>query len=617
MNDKIKYFFPKVLNRLASEKNLIWEHLPVEKISLWGMGRVPSKEEFAKRLQEMLGEFTPDFFAGIDSQDKETIISCADNALNHDFDILGSGLMHLDPIPWHSDFKSGHIWGKGQFYQDYNVDLDTTRVDGKTPWELNRCQHLLWLGEAYRITGKTEYAKEIIDEIYNWIDENPLMHSVNWTCAMDVAFRAVNWMYSIWLIQDAAILEEKFISRFQRSLFQHAFCIRNNLEKVVPYSNNHYASDIVGLLYLGSLFDRCLKGRLWFKFAKKEYFKEVELQILDSGAHYERSISYHRMMTEMYSAAYYLLQRRCEKVPDVVCEKLGKMYRFVADYTKPNGLAPQIEDNDDGRFLPFVRRDFRNHSYLLDELSVEQTLMRCGQKVINIPEITGNYGDCGHWIQRSGDAYLFVTNGGQSRMPSPQIRVSTHTHNDLLSFELALGQDDLIVDPGTYQYLFSKPEGRNEFRSTKKHNTIMVDGEEQHFLSGSHLFVIDKNAVIDSDDSYHTSSGLTHKREFTLRDTELVIRDTVSKQGDNHQLVCRFHFAPDVKLTASDLSVDFETEHFYGQLQFRTLSIPKMELVDDTVSSSYGTLQESKTVELSLAFNEQTIVDTYISWKNK
>lgn len=607
----------KIQNRIAHEKNRLWRFLPVSNISLLGFGVPLRKAKFLDTLEFTLGNLEVVGMEPFDKLSREFILSSADQTLNHDFDLLGSGLRHLEPIPWHSDFKAGHTWKKGLFYRDYNIDFDTTRVDGKTPWELSRCQQLLWLGEAYRITNKTEYAKEIIDEIDNWIDENPLMHSVNWTCAMDVAFRAVNWMYSIWLIQDAAVLDEKFLFRFQRSLFQHAFFIRNNLEKVVPYSNNHYASDIVGLLYLGSLFDRCIKGRSWYKFAKREYFREIELQVLASGAHYERSISYHRMMTEMYSAAYYLLQRRGEKVPETVRLKLGKMYRFVADYTKPNGFAPQIEDNDDGRFLPFVRRDFRNHSYLLNESSVEQALIRCGQKSINIPEKTGDYSDCGHWIQRKGDAYLFITNGGQSRMPSPQTRVGTHTHNDLLSFELALGQEDVVVDPGTYHYLFSKPEGRNEFRSTKKHNTIMVDGEEQHSLSGSHLFVIDKNAVIDSDDSYHTSSGLTHKREFTLRDTELVIRDTVSKQGDNHQLVCRFHFAPDVKLNASDLSVDFETKHFFGQLQFRTLSIPKIALVDDTVSSSYGILQESKTVELSLAFNEQTIVDTYISWKKK
>ena len=143
MNDMIKYFFPKVLNRLASEKNRIWEHLPIEKISLWGLGRVPSKEELTKRLHEMLGEFTPEFFAGIDSQDKDTILKCADNTLNHDFDLLGSGLMHLDPIPWHTDFKSGYTWPKGVFYRKQKSGA-AKGSDIKVPWELSRCHHLLW-----------------------------------------------------------------------------------------------------------------------------------------------------------------------------------------------------------------------------------------------------------------------------------------------------------------------------------------------------------------------------------------------------------------------------------------------------------------------------------------
>ena len=66
--------------------------------------------------------------------------------------------------------------------------------------------------------------------------------------------------------------------------------------------------------------------------------------------------------------------------------------------------------------------------------------------------------------------------------------VGTHTHNDKLSFELAVGEDDVFVDPGAYVYT-PDPKRSNEFRSTVKHNTAFVDEEEQNELSSSNVFL--------------------------------------------------------------------------------------------------------------------------------
>src|SRR5262249_17115177 len=53
-----------------------------------------------------------------------------------------------------------------------------------------------------------------------------------------------------------------------------------------------------------------------------------------------------------------------------------------------------------------------------------------------------------------------------------------HAHNDQLSFELAVEDKILVVDPGTYLYTPSCRR-RNQFRSTSVHNTLVVPGREQ------------------------------------------------------------------------------------------------------------------------------------------
>lgn len=613
MMGKIKLIYFKGRKRLNGYINQLWRYLPVKKLSIVGLRGNNNLSDLKTQLNRVVGELQDGVFLTCTEEEKENIIKWANHTLHHDFDYLGSGLTHLEPISWHSDFKHGYTWQKGMYYRDINVDLATDKYDGKTPWELSRCHHLLWLGGAYRITKNEKYAVEIVSEIHDWFQENPLMYTVNWVCAMDVAIRAVNWMYAIWLIQDSSAITADFVAVFNRSLYQHGFFIYHNLEKSIPYSNNHYTSNLVGLLYLGAWFEK----KKWYSYSKKELLSDIRLQILPSGVQYERSVSYHRLGTEMLLASYYLMRRMGEIIPIDVEESLQKMLTFVAAYLKPNGLAPLIEDNDDGRFLPIVRRDFRNHSYLLDQNSLENKVLSNGLLLLKPYAGTVSFADAGHWIYRKGEAYLFVTNGGQSRKPTSAKVVGTHTHNDLLSFELALGEDDVIVDPGTYHYLFTKPEGRNEFRSTRKHNTLMVDGEEQHGLSDNKLFLIEKNAIIDSNHSYHTKSGLKHSRFFKQEENVLTITDNIEKTGNDHHLELFLHFAPGVKTSLNDKCLCFETNQYIGNVRFIVESSYKIEIKDDTVSPSYGVLMRSKMVLLVLDFSHSAVINTVFNWEKR
>ena len=148
---------------------------------------------------------------------------------------------------------------------------------------------MLFRSEAYQITKDEKYAKEVVDELNDWIDNNPLMYTVNWTCAMEVAIRAVNWIYALTFIKDSQYFDDTIAKKIYQSLYQHGFFIYNNLERTIPYSNNHYISDVIGLLYLGKLFHNTRRGRRWFSYAKKAYYKEVMIQVLPSGVNYEKS----------------------------------------------------------------------------------------------------------------------------------------------------------------------------------------------------------------------------------------------------------------------------------------------------------------------------------------
>lgn len=608
----IKVFFFKARNRLNIERNRLWKYCDVQKLSMIGYSSCSDPNDLKAHLETMLGEYTKDLFECISNEDKETIVLLADQTLRHEFNLLGSGPVVLNPIDWHVDFKSGYRWPK-LFYREIPT---ANGSDIKYPWELSRCQHLLWLGEAYLLTGDDKYAKEVIDEINWWIDDNPFMYSVNWKCSMDVAFRAVNWMYALNMIAGYNGFDDEFTAKVGRSLWQHGFFIRNNLEKQIPYSNNHYASDIVGLLYLGELFKNTSRGRRWYRFALGEYYSEVRTQVLESGVHYERSVSYHRLMTELFSYPAYMLQRTGVKIPYDINRRIQGMYEYVATYTKPNGFAPLIADNDDGRFVPFVKRDFRNHNYLNDSQSVEMTIATVGTKSYSSSSCkTGYYSGAGIAVIKDNSNYLYINHGGYSKNPKEtDVVIGTHTHNDLLSFELCLNGKDVLVDAGTFLYTSSQAD-RDEFRSTAKHNTIVVDDEEQNDFYGP--FVLRRNLHKQSllqieegvfEGEYTTIAGqMHHKRRFDFKGDELSITDSIKKIGADHIIKMFFHFAENIIchikgnsiITDNGVSINFDVDP------------ESLDIIDDTVSPSFGVLNKTKTGIVTFKFsNQMTIVTT-------
>ncbi|MCX8484534.1 MAG: alginate lyase family protein [Bacteroidia bacterium] len=637
-------FIIKVFNRISFCANWVYIISPVRWLAIKrirSQAKVFKKTGFVQRLQTIIGDFQgfPDILR--DTNDSKVVIEWADKTINHEFDYLGSGFVKLNPIDWHLDFKSGFRWPKGTFYLKYKLVDVYNDADVKVPWEMSRCHHLLWLGEAYLFTKDEKYAKEVINQIKWWIDENPCMYSINWTCAMDVSIRAVNWMYAINMISQSASLNETFFKRINDSLFEHGWFIFNNLEKWYPYSANHYASNITGLLYLGQLFKGTNEGKKWWNYALKEYFLEVRFQVLPSGAHFERSISYHRLMTELFAYPYFMLQRVNEPIPLDIQLRVESMFDFTDHYTKPNGLAPQLGDNDDGRLLPFVRGDFRAHNYLLsigylgfgkqfeslshDQIDIDTFFLLPEKKVIEemMPlntstSVIKDHRDAGFVILKTAKFYLIFSNTSLSSYPDLHRNIlGSHTHADGLSFEFSVGKYDFIIDPGTYVYTASSID-RNKFRSTGMHNTVSIDGKDQVVLLESSLFSVNgfyevekmvikenqKEICVSGSRKWKLSSEINalHFRKIKLLgETEIEILDEIHC-GREHIFIWHFYLAPEInpEIIAADKVILQGPNNSMLKVWFSSSINFLIELVDCEVSPSYGVLTSSKAIRIRM-----------------
>lgn len=618
-------YLKKIQLKVLHKKNHIFRFLPVRRIAPSGMSVVDS-DMFSHRLKLVTGDINSVLTPL--SKDKNDILSLADSTFDS-LRILGVDVPggHLD---WSRDYRSSFQWPHA-FYLYQRSISDGTCADIKFPWELSRCHHLLWLSEAYLVTEEHKYSDVVLSTILDWIRSNPLLFSVNWCCPMDVAIRAVNWIYALSMISESKSFKEmdsEDLRLIYKSLYQHGWFIYHNLEIRYPYRHNHYFSNVVGLLFLGKLFDTTSYGRRWLKFAEKEFYKELRIQTLPSGVNYEFSISYHRLMTEFCSYTIHLLSRVGRNIPEDVLKRTEAMLEYVSVYIKANGFAPQVGDNDDGRFLPFLKRDFRDHSYLIDPKGLENQIVSVGSSVINMPKYKARgafiFPDAGHCVMKQGDIYMSIVNRGSgcNVNDTGDCYVGGHTHNDKLSFEMSLGKTDVFVDPGTYLYT-SDIQAHNEFRSTKKHNTAEVDEEEQNILSSSSAFSYLPNSKVERlvlnkekkciSGSYLTFKGeMSHSRTFWPGNGRVDIIDSFRKVGEEHSFQMFFHLAPKAKsVKASSNCFNIRVDEYEVIVSFES-DVKKLDswIEEDTYSPSYGALERSACIRVSGTFAGEAGIST-------
>ena len=413
----------------------------------------------------------------VSDTERADLLERAGRIAGHRFDLLGSGPTDLGArIDWSRDFKTGRRWPL-----DHISRVVISYPDGsdiKVPWELSRFQHLPLLGAAYRATGERAWLDEIGVQLEDWIATNPVEFGVNWACTMDVAIRAANWVATLALVADAAAAEPWF-EPVLGSLLLHGRFIRSHLEWA-PVRGNHYLSDVVGLLCVAALFGNGAEGHGWARWAAQELAAELDHQVREDGCDHEASIPYHRLVAELFVCG---LQAAEALAPEVAAgvdrERVERMLRFATDYTRPDGLAPQVGDADDGRFLPlgdYGRADPRSHRHLFAQAGLAEAPAALGHAA---------YPRGGYWIVRFDELFLLVRCGDVGLGG-----LGCHAHNDALSFEFALGPQPLIVDPGSYVYT-ADPAERNRFRSTGFHSTVQLDGVEQNPISGEALFAME------------------------------------------------------------------------------------------------------------------------------
>lgn len=409
------------------------------------------------------------------------------------------------PIPW-QDSQANKLWLYNLHYFDY---LNQTDVD-------------------------TAAALAVM---HDWIMHNPVQQRGNGWEPYTLALRLVNWIKFLLRTQpDEA-------TQITASLWLQARFLYQHLE--YHLLGNHLFKNGVALIYAG-MFLRGTEAEAWLSKGLQLISEQLQEQVLPDGGHFERSPMYHLLILEdtldclnvlrshpgMSTAHALLLQQKAQAMLDFLPAVLHSDGDIAFFNDSACGIAPNpAAVVDYAQALGLQGRGF--------SASAKQLL----------------HADFGVAVLENsvGRMLLDVGNIGPDYLPG-------HAHCDTLSYELSLAGQRCIVNSGTYQYAGTQ---RNRFRATAAHNTVVLDGQEQHeiwstfrvarrgYVRNARLELTPDSAKISATHTgYQRLRGkLLHSRTVIATAQRWEIQDHITGDG-GHVAESYVHLHPAVQILA-------------------------------------------------------------------
>jgi Heparinase II/III-like protein/Heparinase II/III N-terminus len=436
------------------------------------------------------------------------IMQDADRILAGRFDLLGiRDLSFGDPINWQhepvADKRApSHHWSRLNY-----LDAAVTG-DPKIVWELNRHQHFATLGQAYWLSGEDRYAGGFTAHLASWMDQNPPKYGINWTSSLEVALRAISWLWALEFFKDASALTSTVFVRALKFLYLSARHIETYLSTYFS-PNTHLTGEALGLFYLGILLPEFRSAARWRATGIRILLEQLDRQIYPDGVYFEQSSYYQRYTTDFYTHLLVLLLANGEafsnEVPARVAAKLKGSLDHLMYLTRPDGTTPLFGDDDGGRLVMLDHlpaNDFRatlstgaalfqrnDYKYVAGQPARETLWLLGPTGVDEFNRLQGaapdkksaSFIDGGYYVMRDGwsaEANYMLLDCGPHGFDG-----CGHAHADALAVDLAARGRTMLVDPGTYAYTASQ-QCRDWFRSSPAHNTLTVDGASSSVPAG-------------------------------------------------------------------------------------------------------------------------------------
>lgn len=562
------------INRFSkmSLKEIFWRlDVLVNQPDLRKIQRIPqdlAAKQLARELPP-LGARSGNAFAASEEETRR-VVERAEKILRREFEFFGKAAKLPENFSWLRDPLNGAETPRKDFlelnYRDPEAKASVMRI-----WFLNRHTHLVTLAQAYALTKREEFAREIVAELKSWLMECHYPYGLPWITSMEAAVRLLAWTFMFRFLGDErpACFDDLFVRDFFTSVKRHYAYVKFNRSRYSS-ANNHALAELAALVCAREIFP------LLFEEEKEdladELMKEAEAQFSESGANLEQAFSYHAFSLELLCAA----AAQSGEFLGKARELFYKAAVFLARANEIMPLCGEYGDSDEAVATGILTREgdyygqvaklayaFASPEPKESGVVTEDHQWYTGTEIQTPPvyDLSDYSADCGFfWKGRTEDGLtfsLFFKTG-----PLGLGKLAAHGHADTLSFLMSVNGTPVFVDSGTGAYHQNK-RWRNYFRSSAAHNTMVVNDQDQSLSLGPFMWrenyktVIETRTMTEKDFDlsarhygYKKRFNLTHVRglQFSAEKRELTVTD--APMGcDNVNIKQYFHVSDKCEVT--------------------------------------------------------------------
>jgi len=424
---------------------------------------------------------------------------------------------------------------------------------------------------ALASTAAPETRARVRAFIGSWIDAHP----PGTACAWDpypTALRIVNWLDVVGTC--GAEAEPAWRERVFSSIWLQAAWLEARLERHLL--GTHLLKDAKALAIAGAVFNDAAASR-WRRRGRAILRRELGRQIHADGGHIEPSIAYHALALEDVLDLLAFASAADGELRALLSATAARMLGYLAAVETPGGGLPLLGDSGaDAAPEPQALFDYASRLGIACVLPPADVVLSSGGEV----RWLSSSGVC---VYRDPRQYALIDAGG---VGPPHL--AGHGHCDSLSFEWWVDGVPVIVDTGTTSY--EPGPLRDACRATRAHNTIELDGREQHEIWAAFRVArrsrvracLEKNELIATLRPWHAPDVVIERR-FAFDTTGIGIHDSIEGRGSRaHAVTARMHLHPDshVRLESNVMHVE------HAQASARIESDVALVLNDTATSDS-------------------------------
>lgn len=492
--------------------------------------------------------------------------------------------------------------------------------DARTCWEKHRHFQYALLAKKYFVTKDVSVLKCLEKEEDEWNKNNPFLHGIAWTSVMEVAIRAINWLFAMAFVGDCGLSRRMGVG------------VVNMVDYIARHysrfssANNHLLVEACAIGVAGYAFN----NETWKSLALRILSEEMSKQNYPDGVNKELSLHYQTFGMEAYCLFAHVMRINGDEVPYGWLDMLEKQSEYVSHSIWKETKAMEFGDDDEGKIIDLHGGTWLHVNYILqfsslitgkryntfDNIEENISWLFTNQEIEEIKSMpiydnTGNrcFSIGGNSFLRDSSNRVLIGIDHAELGFGP---IAAHGHADALSLQMMIDGCTILADPGTYIYHCNLLM-RNAFRKTVNHNTVCVVDDKGEFVDQSQMlgaFLWGKRAhctlenwqsdeerdvLTASHDGYRP---ITHQRtiEFLGKDTgspTLRIKDYISKG----KWVATWLLGKDCKISKNEDSYILVSGANRVLMTINTV-VDKAEVEDADISEAYGIMSKTKAIRI-------------------